>query len=198
MLRRALLCFLLLAAFPLVAQAGPAPAATATKPTVTLETSLGRIVVELYPDRAPQSVANFLRYVHESFYDNLIFHRVIDGFVIQTGGFAPGLDHRLPTHPAIANEATNGLANQRGTLAMARTWQVDSATSQFFINLRDNPNLDHRGNAPTQYGYAVFGRVVEGMDVVDAIARQPTTTKGQYQDVPVEDVVLLKASANRM
>lgn len=196
MVRRVILLLLFLALFPLGVQAEPVPATA--NPTVTMETNQGNIVVELFPDRAPLSVANFLRYVHESFYNNLIFHRVIDGFVIQTGGFAAGLDHRLPTHPAITNEATNGLSNQRGTLAMARTWQTDSATSQFFINLKDNTNLDHRGNSPTKYGYAVFGRVVEGMAVVDTIARQPTTTKGQYRDVPVEDVVITEMYENKM
>ncbi len=194
MFRALALCLLILI---LPASAHATPGTMVTGPTVTMETNLGKIVVELFADKAPVTVANFRRYVRDKFYDNLIFHRVISGFVVQTGGFMSGMVPRPATYPAITNEAGNGLANKRGTLAMARTWQVDSATSQFFISLTDNPNLDHHGASPTNYGYAVFGQVVEGMDVVDAIARQPTTTVGAYRDVPIEDVVILKAYENQ-
>lgn len=192
---RTLALSLLLVVLPLTAQANPGTIISG--PTVTLETSLGKIVVELFTDKAPLTVANFRRYIQEGFYDNLIFHRVISGFVIQTGGFETGMKPRPATSPAITNEASNGLSNKRGTLAMARTWQVDSATSQFFINLKDNANLDHQGATPPHYGYAVFGQVVEGMEVVDAIARQPTATVGDYRDVPFADVVIVKAYENQ-
>lgn len=162
-------------------------------PMVTFETSLGDFRIELYPAQAPVTVANFRHYVRSGFYDGLIFHRVIPGFVIQGGGFEPGMQQRPPSRAPIANEADNGLKNKRGTLSMARTMAVNSATSQFFVNLRDNPSLDHRGDAPHAFGYAVFGKVVEGMEVVDKIAAQPTATKGRFQDVPQEDVVILKA-----
>ena len=168
-----------------------APPALAAE-TVVMETSLGTITIELYPDKAPETVKNFLSYVDEGFYDGTIFHRVIPGFVIQGGGFAPGMKKKA-THPPIRNEAANGLRNLRGTLSMARTGVIDSATSQFFINLRDNPALDHRGNSPSAFGYAVFGRVVEGMDVVDRIAAVPTGRVGYYRDVPRTDVVIVRA-----
>ena len=161
--------------------------------TVTLETSLGNIVIEMFADKAPVSVANFRQYVRESFYDNLIFHRVISGFMVQGGGFEAGMIPRQPTHPAIVNEAGNGLANNRGTIAMARTYVVNSATCQFFINLVDNPALDQQGSDPAHFGYAVFGRVIEGMEVVDEIAGKATTRVGNYRDVPTEDIVILKA-----
>lgn len=198
MLRNIFLAFLLLLPLPahafqdFDATAAPAPLVDVGK-TVTFETSLGKIVIELFEDQAPITVANFRQYVRESFYNNLIFHRVINGFVIQGGGFEPGMTPRQPTHPAIVNEARNGLTNKRGTLSMARTYVVDSATSQFFINLIDNPALDQQGNDPAHFGYAVFGRVIEGLDVVDEIAGKPTTTVGDYRDVPVEDIVILKA-----
>ncbi|MDH5299125.1 MAG: peptidylprolyl isomerase [Desulfobulbaceae bacterium] len=192
---RTVVFFIMMAALPLSAHAEPG--AGTKEPTATFETSLGKIVIELFPDKAPVTVANFRRHVREKFYDNLIFHRVINGFVIQGGGFEPGMKPRMSPYPAIANEAANGLINQRGTLSMARTAVVDSATSQFFINLQDNPALDHQGKTPSRYGYAVFGRVVEGMEVVDAIARLATTAKGIYQDVPVKDAVILKAYENK-
>ncbi|MFU8818937.1 MAG: peptidylprolyl isomerase [Desulfurivibrio sp.] len=162
------------------------------KANVIFTTSLGELEIELFDEAAPLSAANFRQYVRDGFYDGLIFHRVIPGFVIQGGGMAPGMEQR-PTRAAIKNEADNGLDNLRGTLSMARTGVVDSATSQFFINLSDNKALDHRGKNPNTYGYAVFGRVVKGMEVVDAIAAQPTGSKGFFQDVPVKDIVILKA-----
>jgi cyclophilin family peptidyl-prolyl cis-trans isomerase len=160
---------------------------------VVLETSLGTIKLELFDDKAPLSVENFREYVRQGFYDGLIFHRVIPGFMIQGGGMGPGLREKRATRKRVPNEASNGLKNLRGTLAMARTSDIHSATSQFFINVADNAALDHRGNSPQTFGYAVFGRVVEGMDVVDKIVKTPTTSKGMYRDVPVKDVVIVKA-----
>ena len=195
MLRTCFLAFLLL--FPITAHAESGVTPPVVKsPTVTFETSLGKIVIELFDDKAPVTVANFRQYVREGFYDNLIFHRVISGFVIQGGGFEPGMAPRKPTHPAIVNEAANGLDNKRGTLSMARTYVVNSATSQFFINLSDNKALDHQAKAASRYGYAVFGRVIEGMEVVDEIATKPTTTVGHYRDVPAEGVIIIKAYEN--
>lgn len=165
---------------------------------VAMETSLGPIVLELDADKAPLSVANFLAYVDDGFYDHTIFHRVIGGFMIQGGGFGTDLK-RKPTKPAIKNEADNGLKNQRGTIAMARTSVIDSATSQFFINLVDNEFLNHRSADPNGYGYAVFGRVVEGMDTVDKIAAQPTVRKGgPFANLPqplVEIISVKRVSA---
>lgn len=163
----------------------PVVSAQTRRPTVVIETSMGSITVELFPDRAPLTVENFLTYAKSGFYDGTIFHRVIRGFMIQGGGLTPDLQ-RKPTRPPIKNEATNGLKNTRGTVAMARTSEVDSATSQFFINTVDNPFLDHKGPQPKDFGYAVFGRVVAGMDVVDRI-EQVKTGPG---DVPVEPVVI--------
>ena len=150
------------------------------------ETSLGDFSVELFEKEAPRTVANFLKYVEDQFFDGTIFHRVVPGFVIQGGGMEPGPTQK-PTRPPIQNEATNGLENLRGTLSMARTSDIHSATSQFFINLTDNDFLDH---APGNYGYAVFGRVTSGMDVVDAIAAVPTTRRRGHGDVPVDEVVI--------
>ena len=186
----------IIVALTLVPFAGPA-AATSARPAVTLETTLGTIVIELFPGKAPKTCENFLRYVREKYYDGLVFHRVIPGFVIQGGGFEPGMKPRKPGHPPIRNEADNGLKNLRGTLSMARTFQVDSATSQFFINLKDNPFLDHRGNDPARFGYAVFGRVVEGMEVVEEIARVPTGRVRGFKDVPLTDVVIQRAYIGR-
>jgi cyclophilin family peptidyl-prolyl cis-trans isomerase len=187
---RMLLLFILLSFLPATAISGEKAAAL---PVVTMETNYGTIKIELYPEKAPVTVANFRRYVREGFFDGLIFHRVIPGFVIQGGGFEPGMRQRQPTSPPIVNEAANGLKNARGTLSMARTMVVNSATSQFFVNLRDNASLDHRGEAPSMFGYAVFGKVIEGMEVVDKIAAEPTGTKGQHQDVPQKDAVIIKA-----
>lgn len=162
------------------------------QPRVTLETTMGAITLELYPDQAPVTVDNFLQYVAEGKYDSTIFHRVIPGFMIQGGGFTPVM-MQLPTNPPIVNEATNGLSNTRGTIAMARTSAVNSATCQFFINLVDNTALDHRDSTPQGYGYAVFGNVVDGMDVVDRIAAVRTRSVGMFQNVPVDPVVVTSA-----
>jgi cyclophilin family peptidyl-prolyl cis-trans isomerase len=156
---------------------------------VLIKTSMGDIVVQLYSDKAPITVKNFLDYINEGFYNGTIFHRVIDGFVIQGGGFEPGMVEK-PTKAPIKNEASNGLSNERGTIAMARTQVVDSATSQFFINLKDNTFLDHKDNTPQGYGYCVFGKVIKGMYVVDNIAKVKTHNVGYFQDVPVKDVVI--------
>ncbi len=156
---------------------------------VLMKTSMGEIKLELYPQKAPKTVANFLAYVKDGFYDGTIFHRVIDNFMIQGGGFTPDMKQK-ETKPPIINEAGNGLKNLRGTIAMARTSEVNSATSQFFINVVDNPFLDHKDETPKGFGYAVFGKVVEGMDVVDRIKAVKTTTKGYYRNVPVEPVII--------
>ena len=157
---------------------------------VTIETSLGTMKAELYEDKAPATVANFLAYVDEGFYDGTVFHRVIPGFMIQGGGFTPGMEQK-PTKPPIKNEARNGLKNQRGTLAMARTSVVDSATSQFFVNHRDNGFLDFTAPTAQGWGYAVFGKLTEGLDVLDKIAAVPTGRVGWYDDVPKSPVVIL-------
>ncbi|MBJ6723312.1 peptidylprolyl isomerase [Geomesophilobacter sediminis] len=158
-------------------------------PQVIMETSMGTVKIELFKDKAPISVRNFLSYVKENYYDGLIFHRVIKEFMIQGGGLDENMNPKK-TKFAIKNEATNGLKNVRGTLAMARTSMVDSATSQFFINVVDNAFLDHSGKTPDRFGYAVFGQVIEGMDVVDQIRAVKTGNKGGHQDVPVEPVVI--------
>ena len=167
--------------------AGPADAQD--NPVVVLETSLGSMTIELFRDRAPITVDNFLGYVEDGFFEGTIFHRVIPNFMIQGGGLTPTLVEKA-TEPAIRNEAANGLTNDRGTLAMARTPVVDSATAQFFINLVDNPFLNHRGTDPQSYGYAVFGRLTEGLDVLDSIGAVRTQRQGPHQDVPVEPVVI--------
>lgn len=171
-----------------------AGSALAANPKVNLQTNKGLIVIELYPDQAPQSVANFLAYVDAGFYDGTIFHRVIPDFMIQGGGFTADLEKKATRDP-IPNEADNGLKNERGTLAMARTNDPNSATAQFFINHKDNAFLDHSGKNPRGWGYAVFGRVTNGMSVVDAIATTPTGAKGMFpKDVPTETIVIEKAS----
>ena len=157
---------------------------------VRFETSQGEFTLELDADKAPLTVQNFLEYVDEGFFDGLIFHRVIPGFMIQGGGFTPDMKQKKNRAP-IKNEAKNGLKNERGTIAMARTGVVDSATSQFFINLADNEFLNHSG--PANFGYAVFGRVVEGLDTIDRIAKGRTGRKAGHDDVPVEDVVIHSA-----
>jgi cyclophilin family peptidyl-prolyl cis-trans isomerase len=157
--------------------------------TVLIKTSMGDITAELDADKAPLTVANFLGYVADGSYDGTIFHRVMAGFMIQGGGFTPDMQQK-PTRAPVKNEADNGLKNLRGTLAMARTTVVDSATSQFFINVVDNAFLDFKAANQQGYGYAVFGKVTAGMDVVDAIVAVPTTTKGPNQDVPVTPVVI--------
>ena len=160
---------------------------------VLLETSLGNITLELEDQKAPLTVANFLRYVDEKHYNGTIFHRVISGFMIQGGGMDFEL-FEMPTHAPVKNEAANGLSNKTGTIAMARTSVVDSATAQFFINTADNDFLDHRNNTPSGFGYCVFGRVTDGMDVVRKIEAVDTTSHGHYDDVPVDTVTILKAS----
>jgi peptidyl-prolyl cis-trans isomerase A (cyclophilin A) len=157
------------------------------KPVVVVDTSLGAISIELDPEKAPITVKNFLTYVDEGFYDNLIFHRVIPGFMIQGGGMDDQMNEKREKHPAIKNESGNGLTNRRGTIAMARTNNPHSATCQFFINLKDNDFLDQGA------GYAVFGKVVEGMDVVDAIAKVGTTNRGIHGDVPAKPIYIKSA-----
>jgi peptidyl-prolyl cis-trans isomerase A (cyclophilin A) len=161
-----------------------------TNPKVTMKTSMGEVTIELYPDKAPITVNNFLSYVDEKFYDGTIFHRVMKGFMIQGGGLTPDLRSK-PVKPAIKNEATNKLENRRGTIAMARMPDIDSATCQFFINHVDNPGLDHRDNTPEGYGYAVFGKVIKGMDVVDAIANVKTMTRNGRANVPGETITII-------
>ena len=170
----------------------PAPAPEQAKETdmVIIKTSLGDITVKLAADKAPLSVANFLAYADAGHYDGTIFHRVIDGFMIQGGGFDRNMNQK-PTKAPIKNEAANGLPNKRGTLAMARTAIVDSATSQFFINVKDNAFLDFRAPNPQGFGYCVFGEVVAGMDVVDKIKGVRTTTKAGMSDVPTETVEIV-------
>ena len=160
---------------------------------IDIETSLGKIVIELYSENTPKTADNFIRYVEEGFYDGTIFHRVIDGFMIQGGGFKPGLSQKA-AHQAIKNEADKAGKNKRGTLAMARTSNPDSATAQFFINLVDNGFLDHRSKSIDGWGYCVFGKVTEGMDVVDKIAKAKTGSKQGYDDVPTEDVIIEKVT----
>lgn len=161
-------------------------------PQVVLETSKGNIVLELYPDKAPATVKNFLEYVDAKFYDSTIFHRVIRGFMIQGGGFTADMNQK-PTNDPIQNEADNGMENQRGTIAMARTSAPHSATSQFFINSVNNDFLNFKSKSGQGWGYAVFGKVVEGMDVVDAISAVKTGAKGMFRDVPANPIVIKSA-----
>lgn len=160
---------------------------------VKLSTNFGDITIELDTEKAPITAANFLQYVESGFYENVIFHRVINGFMIQGGGFDTNMKQK-PTEAPIKNEANNGLSNDKYTLAMARTSVPDSASSQFFINVSDNDFLNHTAPTPSGWGYCVFGKVVEGMDVVDAIKAVHTTSRAGHQDVPVEPVVILKAT----
>lgn len=160
---------------------------------VLLETTLGNITLELFDEKAPLTVANFLRYVDEKHYNGTIFHRVIAGFMIQGGGMDFEL-FEMPTHAPVKNEAGNGLSNKTGTIAMARTSVVDSATAQFFINTADNDFLDHRNETPAGFGYCVFGKVTDGMDVVRKIEKADTTSHGPYDDVPVDTITITKAS----
>ena len=160
---------------------------------VIMETSMGTITLELNDEKSPETVKNFVDYVASGHYDGTIFHRVIDGFMIQGGGFTRNMDQK-PTRAPIRNEAMNGLKNARGTIAMARTMVVDSATSQFFINLVDNDFLDFTSPTPQGFGYAVFGVVTDGMDVVDAIAKVKTGFNGPHQNVPEEPIVIKKVT----
>jgi len=179
--------------FVLQAEKGVQPAGDTPapgNPVVTISTSHGDITAELFKDRAPVSVQNFLGYVADGFYEGTIFHRVIPKFMIQGGGYTADMVEK-PTRPPILNEATNGLSNTRGTLAMARTQALRSATAQFFINVADNrAELDHRGYAPRDFGYAVFGRVLSGIEVCDAIAPVKRHQLGPHSDVPVEPVTI--------
>jgi peptidyl-prolyl cis-trans isomerase A (cyclophilin A) len=221
MLKRALLILALLLPALAFAQAGTAPAKPAAKapaktapakakneakpsaevekaaaaPKVLLKTSLGDMTIELYPDKAPKTVENFLAYVNSGFYDGTVFHRVIDNFMIQGGGFTRELRQK-PTRPAIPNEAKNGLSNLRGTVAMARTGDPNSATAQFFINVVDNPRLDYTSDANgATWGYCVFGKVISGLDVIDKIKAVPTGAQGPFKsDVPTTPIVIEKAS----
>lgn len=160
--------------------------------TVQMDTSAGTLRIELDETKAPLSTANFLAYVNSGHYDGTVFHRVIKGFMLQGGGFEAGMKQKSTLAP-IQNEANNGVKNKRYTLSMARTSDPHSATSQFFVNVADNAFLDFKAENASGWGYAVFGRVVEGMDVVDAIEKVRTGRKGFHDDVPVEDVVILKA-----
>jgi len=185
---------LLVSSFAVQAQDDAAPAETnpfaKALPTAVLHTSMGPVTIELFEDEAPISVENFLTYARDGHYDGTIFHRVIGNFMIQGGGFDADFNQK-PTRDMIINEADNGLKNMRGTLAMARTGMPHSASAQFFINVVDNPALDHRGKQSGRtWGYAVFGRVTEGMDVVDTIRAVETTARPPHQDVPVEPVII--------
>ena len=162
-------------------------------PRVEIETTLGTITLELFAEDTPVTVENFLAYVKSGHYVNTIFHRVIPGFMIQGGGLTSDMSPK-PTLPPIRNEAANGGSNRRGTIAMARTGVIDSATCQFFINTVDNDFLDHQDNTPRGFGYCVFGQVVEGMDVVDKIEKLSTCSKAGHDDVPVETVTIIRAA----
>ena len=160
--------------------------------TVVLETNKGSIELELFDDSAPITVKNFIGYVDSKFYEGTIFHRVIDNFMIQGGGFDTKMIEKK-TKPPIKNEATNRISNSTGTIAMARTSVVNSATSQFFINVNDNNFLNHRGTGPSEYGYAVFGKVIKGMSVVNVIKKAYKSPKGAHRDLPVEQIIITKA-----
>lgn len=176
---------ILMAAAVVLISSAPAVAAN---PVVVMDTSMGTIKIELFADKAPQTVKNFLDYVDSKFYDGTIFHRVIPDFMIQGGGMEPGMKEKT-TRGTIKNESANGLSNERGTVAMARRPDPDSATAQFFINVQNNDRLD-RAKFPDGAGYCVFGKVVEGMDVVDKIRNAKTGNRGFHRDVPVEDIVI--------
>lgn len=192
-MRRTLLSLLLITPLFISASVVSPNALAQENPIVVMETNKGAIKVELWVDRAPISVANFLRYTDDNFFDGLIFHRVISGFMIQSGGFTPDMVKK-PAYEPIKNEARGDLPNNRGTLAMARTGVIDSATSQFFINLVDNDFLNHTSATPRGFGYAVFGQVIEGMDVVDQIAAVKTASGiGGLRDIPVEPVIIISA-----
>ncbi|MCF7202332.1 peptidylprolyl isomerase [Pseudomonas oligotrophica] len=159
---------------------------------IKLQTNFGDIIIKLFEDKAPETTANFKEYVKSGHYDGTVFHRVISNFMIQGGGFEAGMKQKATRKP-IKNEANNGLSNKAGTIAMARTMEPHSASAQFFINVKDNDFLDHSAPTVQGWGYAVFGEVVEGMDVVEKIKNVPTTMKSGHQDVPVDDVVIEKA-----
>ncbi|MFC4298138.1 MAG: peptidylprolyl isomerase [Castellaniella sp.] len=191
-------CVLVLAGGAAVAaqtDSNPSPQSTAmsTHPHVKLHTNKGDLLIELDAEKAPKTVENFLSYVKEGFYDGTVFHRVINNFMIQGGGFEPGMKQKQ-THAPIENEANNGLKNDRYTLAMARTADPHSATAQFFINVADNDFLNFSAPTSNGWGYAVFGRVIEGTEVVDEIKKVKTGSKGFHQDVPAEDVIIESAT----
>ena len=182
--------FITLIIFNIIMTAGVYTAQAQTKTTkVLIDTSMGQIEAELYADKAPITVTNFVEYVNSKFYDGLVFHRVIPNFMIQGGGMTSDMKEKETRNP-IKIESDNGLKNTRGTLAMARTQEPNSATSQFFINLVNNPFLDFKAKTTAGYGYAVFGKVTKGMDVVDKIATVPTGSKGFHQDVPLTPVII--------
>jgi peptidyl-prolyl cis-trans isomerase B (cyclophilin B) len=168
-----------------------------SNPVVTISTNKGDIVVELFAEEAPQSVRNFLHYVNSGYYTDTIFHRVIPDFMIQGGGFSESMQKKAGLAATIENEADNGLKNERGTLAMARTQDPHSATSQFFINAKDNAFLDFKAKNRSGWGYAVFGRVIQGMEVVEAIENSTTTTKSGYRDVPKQAVIMERVSQSQ-
>ncbi|OUR97468.1 peptidylprolyl isomerase A [Halobacteriovorax marinus] len=167
-------------------------AKSAERTTVIMETTKGTIEIQLFDKKAPISVKNFLKYVDSKFYDGTIFHRVIDNFMIQGGGFDTNLKEKKTNAP-IKNEASNRISNTKGTLAMARTSVVDSATGQFFINVNDNNFLDHKGTGSSEYGYAVFGQVLKGMSVVNMIKKAPKRRNGSHGDMPIENIIITKA-----
>jgi peptidyl-prolyl cis-trans isomerase A (cyclophilin A) len=173
-----------------------AMAQTATAPKVKFQTSLGNFTLELYPDKAPKTVENFLQYVRDKQYNGTIFHRVIPGFMIQGGGFDATMKEK-PTRPAIPNEANNGLKNERGSIAMARTSVPDSATAQFFINTVDNGFLNYSAPTPQGWGYAVFGKVISGMETIDKIRAVPTANAGMFQNVPQTPVIINSATLEK-
>ncbi len=183
------LCFAVVGVLAAGVFAAPSDAPAGGNPVVVLDTSMGPVKVELFADKAPVTVKNFLEYVDKKHYDGTVFHRVIADFMVQGGGFEPGMKEKKTGEP-IKNEAANGLTNVRGTLAMARTGDPHSATAQFFINVKDNDFLNRSGDSPRQAGYAVFGRVIEGMDVVDKIRAVKTGNKKGFDDVPADDVVI--------
>jgi len=178
----------------LLSAAAVTPGALAADPQVDVRTSAGTIRLELYPAKAPKTVENFLQYVKDGHYNGTLFHRVIDGFMVQGGGFDKDMRQKPTTRPPVPNEAGNGLKNDVGTIAMARTSDPHSATAQFFINVNANNSLNHRAPTPADYGYTVFGKVISGMDVVDRIAKSPTGNAGQHQNVPREPIVIESAS----
>lgn len=184
---------LFIALSPLASAATGTPPAGDSLMTVTMQTNHGTIVLELDAARAPKTVENFIQYAKDGFYDGTVFHRVIPGFMIQGGGFEVGMKQK-PTREPVKNEADNGLKNETGTIAMARTNDPHSATAQFFINVKDNGFLNHSSPSAQGWGYCVFGRVTEGMDVVQAIEKVATGNKGFHQDVPVTDVIIEKVT----
>jgi cyclophilin family peptidyl-prolyl cis-trans isomerase len=172
------------------------PPKKASKPIVELETSMGNIEIELYPEKAPKTVKNFLEYVNSGFYNGTVFHRVIKGFMVQVGGFDKDMEQKKTLSP-ISIESNNGLKNDRGTIAMARTSNPNSATSQFFINAKDNDFLNYTSSTPQGYGYAVFGKVIKGMDTVNKIENAKTSSQKYMDDVPVSNIIIQKASEKK-